>query len=267
MFMKKYYSTSDGDITLYKGDCLEIMPKLNIKFDCCITDPPYGTTACKWDSVIPFEPMWKELERLVKKEGAICLFGQEPFSSYLRISNIYMYKYDWVWNKIMPTGMTVCNKVPMKQHEIISVFYEKSGCYFPIKTKREIEINTKNWKQDKLNSENGKWDCHNSSLTKKIYSDKYPTSIININRASGECNNTCRLHPTQKPVELIEYLIKTYTNEGDIVLDFTAGSGTTGIACTNTKRKCVLIEKEEKYCDIIVKRLQDRENELKEMLF
>lgn len=251
----------NDNVTLYKGDCLEIMPELDIEFDACITDPPYGTTACKWDSVIPFENMWKELERLVKKEGAICLFGSEPFSSLLRCSNIKMFKYDWIWDKKTGLGFLDSKFRPLKSHEIVSIF-SKSGCSNgsvpPMQYNPQGLISTtkknSNSPSNILNCEPKKRKELNTQYT------NYPKSIITFSRVSG-------LHPTQKPVELLEYLIKTYTNEGEVVLDFTAGSGTTGIACMNTKRKCVLIEKEEKYCDIIVKRLQDRENELKQFLF
>ncbi|MBR4315990.1 MAG: site-specific DNA-methyltransferase [Alphaproteobacteria bacterium] len=248
-------------ITLYHGDCLEIMPQLDIKFDCCITDPPYGTTACKWDSVIPFEPMWDNLKRLVKSSGAICLFGSEPFSSYLRISNIEMFKYDWIWNKKTGLGFLDSKFRPLKSHEIISIF-SKGGCsngsnpamnYFPqdlIKTTKQ----NSNSKSNILNSEPTQRKNLNTEYT------NYPKTIISYSRVSG-------LHPTQKPVPLIEYLIKTYTNENDIVLDFTSGSGTTGVAAMETSRKCVLIEKEEKYCEITIKRLQDKEDEIKQRLF
>lgn len=247
-------------VKLYYGDCIEIMPELKEKFDACITDPPYGTTACKWDSVIPFEPMWKELNRLVKKEGAIVLFGSEPFSSLLRCSNLKMFKYDWIWNKQCGMGYLDSKFRPLKSHETISVFslggcsngsnpamiYNPQGLIPTTKQNRHTD--------SKL--------LHSQSKQKgfKTTHTNYPKSILEYKRVSG-------LHPTQKPVELIEYLIKTYTNENDIVLDFTAGSGTTGIACMNTNRKCVLIEKEEKYCDIIVERLKQAEKEKLENLF
>lgn len=240
---------SINNITLYHGDCLEVMPKLDITFDACITDPPYGTTACKWDSVIPFEPIWDNLKRLVKHSGAICLFGSEPFSSYLRISNIEMFKYDWIWDKKTGLGFLDSKYRPLKQHEIISIF-SQGGCsngsnpsinYFPqglIKTTKQ----NANSKSNILNSEPTQRKNLNTEYT------NFPKSIITFSRVSG-------LHPTQKPVPLLEYLIKTYTMPGEIVLDFTAGSGTTGVAAMETNRKCVLIEKEKKYCEIIINRL------------
>lgn len=257
-----------GGVTLYKGDCLEIMPKLDMKIDCCITDPPYGTTACKWDSVIPFEPMWKELERLVKKEGAICLFGSEPFSSALRMSNVKMFKYDWIWVKNNAVGFVNAKLKPMNKHEIISIFSQgkTANCnphnmvYYP---QGLIPFGKMLKNGSKKGKENSYYRPSQKSVTTGVIQEftNYPTTVLNFAKENKA------IHPTQKPVQLIEYLIKTYTNEEEVVLDFTAGSGTTGIACMNTKRKCVLIEKEEKYCDIIVKRLQDRENELKQFLF
>lgn len=248
-------------VTLYCGDCLEIMPELDAKFDCCITDPPYGTTACKWDSVIPFEYMWKELKRLIKANGAICLFGSEPFSSLLRCSNLEMFKYDWIWNKKTGLGFLDSKFRPLKSHEIISIF-SQGGCsngsnltmnYFPQDLIRTTKQNS-NSKSNILNSEPTKRKNLNTEYT------NYPKTIISYSRVSG-------LHPTQKPVELIEYLIKTYTKENEIILDFTAGSGTTGVAAMETNRKCILIEKEPKYCETTIQRLKDKEKELAERLF
>ena len=254
-------------ITLYHGDCLEIMPQLDIKFDCCITDLPYGTIACNWDSVIPFDKMWNELNRLIKETGAIVLFGIEPFSSSLRMSNIKNWKYDWIWNKKSFANFLNVKYQPGKIHEIISVFsksassYSKNGnmIYNP-QFEKGIAYCQKSGKQ--------KTENNNSSVRSKIEQTitenngiRYPVSIIEFNK------DKTFFHPTQKPFELMKYLIKTYTLENEIVLDFTAGSGTTGIACMNLNRKCVLIEKEEKYCKIIIKRLQDKEKEISERLF
>ena len=256
--MEKYYSTTAGDIILYKGDCLETMPELDIKFDCCITDLPYGTTQNKWDSIIPFEQMWKELYVLIKENGAICMFGQDKFSAKLMLSNEKNHRYNLIWKKGKRTsGFLNAKKMPLRNHEDILVFYKNLPTYNPQMTKGK-QSHSKGYliKKQTNNCYGGFQDVQTS------FSElKYPKSILDFDKPHPP------LHPTQKPVELIEYLIKTYTNEGDIVLDFTAGSGTTGIACMNTKRKCVLIEKEEKYCDIIVKRLQDRENELNQFLF
>jgi site-specific DNA-methyltransferase (adenine-specific) len=251
-------------VTLYKGDCLEIMPELNIKFDSCITDLPYETTPIEWDLKIPFNEMWKNLDILIKENGAICLFGQEPFSSLLRCSNLKNYRYDWYWQKERLTNVFQVKRRPGKMIETISVFFEKQGVYNPQKTIHEGKKVT-----NKI-GDNARWSITQANYNAKTkpfeYNDdgtRFPLQLLKLNRD----NNYQRLHPTQKPVSLIEYLIKTYTNENDIVLDFTAGSGTTGIACMNTNRRCVLIEKEEKYCEIIVKRLKEVENEISSRLF
>lgn len=253
---------------LYKGDCLEVMDQLieqEIKVDMILCDPPYGTTACKWDSVIPFDAMWERLNKLIKSNGAIVLFGSEPFSSHLRMSNIKNYKYDWVWNKIQPTGIALCKIQPMKSHEIISIFGNGRLCYYPQMEKREKEINTKNWKMDKLNSENGTFKTNNFSVAKKVYTEKYPTTVLTYHKSAKECNNTKRVHPTQKPVDLLEYLIKTYTNEGELILDFTMGSGSTGVACINTGRKFIGIELDEKYFNIAENRIEEAVNKKEEL--
>ena len=256
-------------ITLYHGDCLEIMPQLDIKFDCCITDLPYGKhknrNQCKWDSIIPFEPMWNKLKRLIKDNGSICLFGNEPFSSYLRCSNMDMFKYDQYWNKKSTSGFMNAKYLPMKTIEIISVFSKAN-------TNHSSDNNMVYLPQDLIpcnkiskngNKSNGAFNTPYWKPDVKYVQNftNYPKNYIEIPYQK----NT--FHPTQKPVKLIEYLIKTYTNENECVLDFTAGSGTTGIACMNLNRKCVLIEKEEKYCKIIIKRLQDKEDEIKQRIF
>jgi len=243
-------------IDLRLGDCLEVMKTIEDKsIDAIITDPPYGTTACKWDSVIDFELMWKQLNRIIKPNGAIVLFGSEPFSSSLRMSNIKNYKYDWVWDKVQGSGMTISKIQPMKSHEIISVFGNGKTKYTPVMVKREKELNTKNWKMSKLNSDNGNFSSKSVKETQKIYKEKYPTTILQYHKSSKECNNTKRKHPTQKPIELMEYLIKTYTHEGETVLDFTMGSGSTGVAAKQTNRNFIGIEKEEKYFKIAQERI------------
>ena len=245
-------------VTLYKGNCIEIMPELKEKFDACITDPPYGTTACKWDSVIPFEPMWKNLENLVKNEGAIVLFGQDKFSAKLMLSNEKYHRYNLIWKKgERSSGFLNAKKCPLRNHEDIMIFYKSQPTYNPQMTKGKISHSKGNLNKKQQNNCYGKIEDVQTNFSEL----KYPKSILNFDRPHPP------IHPTQKPVELIEYLIKTYTNEGDIVLDFTAGSGTTGVACMNTNRKCVLIEKEEKYCNIIVERLKELEKEKLENLF
>lgn len=200
--------------------------------------------------------MWEQLKRIIKPDGAIILFGSEPFSSYLRISNISMFKYDWVWNKTYGTNFQLANKQPMKAHELISVFYNKQICYNPIKVPRDKILDTTKWKQDKRNGEHNNFNSKSNEL--KVYTDKFPITVLEYNPANGESNNTKKVHPTQKPVALMEYLIKTYTNEGETVLDFTAGSFTTGVACVNTNRKFIGIEMDKGYFDIGVGRIKER---------
>ena len=243
---------------LINDDCLKAMDKLielGVKVDAIITDPPYGTSACKWDSIIPLEKMWERIIKMTKDYSAIVLFGSEPFSSILRTSNMDMYKYDWKWEK--PSGANFLNfkYQPAKVHEDIIVFgklatsYSKNGNmrYFPQMEKGTPYIQ-KSGKQ--------KNDYGNSTVRTPINSvvtvnsgERYPRSIQKFN-LDKEKN-----HPTQKPVALMEYLIKTYTNEGDIVLDFTMGSGTTGVACGNLNRDFIGIELDKKYFDIAVNRL------------
>ena len=241
-------------IELIQGDCLELMKDISDKsIDAIITDPPYGTTACKWDSVIPFEPMWEQLKRIIKPNGAIVLFGSEPFSSALRMSNIKNYKYDWIWDKERGIGASAVKYRPMKQHEIISVFANNRHNYYPIKTPREKILDSTNWKFKKINSENGNFNS--KGKPGRIYKDKFPTSILKYHKDKGECNGTKRVHPTQKPVALMEYLIQTYTNEGETVLDFTMGSGSTGVACKKLNRNFIGIELDSEYFKIAEKHI------------
>lgn len=224
--------------------------------DMCLTDPPYGTTACKWDTVIPFEPMWKELKRIVKDKGAICLFGSEPFSSSLRMSNIKMFKYDWIWHKSKPSGIATVKFMPMKSHEIISVFCKTKSKYYPIKEKRALSSQKRlsqgifrTW-----NTSKGEQHTLNKTHKKQVGKLRNPTTVKYF---ASKSNNKENFHPTQKPVALLEYLIKTYTLENETVLDFTMGSGSTGVACKNLNRKFIGIEKDEKYFDITEERIRN----------
>ena len=231
----------------YQGDCLEVMKDIPDKsIDMILCDLPYGTTACKWDTIIPFEPLWEQYERVIKDRGAIVLFGSEPFSSALRMSNIKNYKYDWVWNKKLAGNVFLAKSQPMKIHENILVFNSSKERYYPIKT--DID------KVRKYKDKYGGGETFGKKGTgEKVHTTngKFPKSIIDISNA----NRKGGLHPTQKPVALFEYLIKTYTNEGDLVLDNCAGSGTTGVACKNTNRNFILIEQDEKYCEVIKERV------------
>ena len=226
---------------LIQGDCLEKMKEIESgSCDMVLTDPPYGTTSCKWDSIIPLEPMWEQLKRVIKANGAIVLFGSEPFSSALRMSNIKNYKYDSVWHKNQPSGMLSAAYRPMKAHEIISVF--NSTFYYPIKIKR-TESELKRLSHKSVITTAGDTLLNYKTKTANRYDNtiKNPISVLNhkcvFNRSKEKV-----AHPTQKPVALMEYLIKTYTNEGETVLDFTMGSGTTGVACANLNRDFIGIE-------------------------
>ena len=235
-------------IQLFKGDCLEVMKSIPDKsIDAIITDPPYGTTACKWDSVIPFDLMWEQLNRIIKPNGAIVLFGSEPFSSALRMSNIKNYKYDWVWEKEQGTNFALSKKQPLRKHEIISVFYSKQPYYNSVGEKLNNPQKVKRGDNTKsITSQN-----NSKYLKESIYTDRTKHTILKFKR------DRTNKHPTQKPVALMEYLIKTYTNENETVLDFTMGSGTTGMACKNTNRKFIGIEMDDKYFDIAENRINN----------
>lgn len=215
--------------------------------DMILCDLPYGTTSCSWDVVIPFEQLWEQYNRIIKDNGAVVLFGSEPFSSRLRMSNIYNYKYDWIWEKDKPSNFAVAKKRPLKYHENISIFC-KSTCKY----------NPQMW-QGKPNHSVGKGIRNKESessflstmtVTNKTDGLKYPKSIIQTNRESKP------VHPTQKPVPLLEYLIKTYTNESETVLDNCMGSGSTGVACVNTNRKFIGIELDDTYYEIAKNRIE-----------
>ena len=236
---------------LYNGDCLEIMDILideGVKFDMILTDPPFGTTACKWDSVIPFDKMWERINKLIKINGAICLFGSEPFSSKLRMSNIKNYKYDWYWDKVRGVGHLNAKKRPMMCIEDIMVFYKKQCIYNPQMRHRDKPRLSMNNATQQVYGKSKK-DFKGDTLDKK-----YPINLITFSKSAQK---DMILHPTQKPVDLLEYLIKTYTNENELVLDFTMGSGSTGVACMNTNRRFIGIELDEKYFNIAKERIEN----------
>lgn len=251
-------------IKLYKGECIEQMKLIpDGSVDSIITDPPYGTTACKWDSVIPFDLMWEQLNRIIKPNGAIVLFGSEPFSSALRMSNIKNYKYDWVWKKNRPTNFAHAKNKPMKKHENILVFSDGTTVhksqsknrmpYFPqglvdIPPKRVTKKLSE--KTDVFFSDR---KSHREFTRKRT---NYPNTILEFP------TENLGLHPTAKPAALVEYLIKTYTNENETVLDFTMGSGSTMVACQNTNRNGIGIEMDDNYFDIAKKRIEDNKMKL-----
>lgn len=235
-------------MNLMQGDCLERMKEIpDGSVDMVLTDPPYGTTACKWDSVIPFEPMWAQLKRVTKKNGAIVMTASQPFTSALVMSNVKMFKYEWIWGKTQPTGHLNAWRRPMRQHEDILVFCAAVPAYNPqIEDKPEVN-------RRPVTSRTKGSDCygtHKLNVHKCPPDKSMPRSIVNF------ANQQRGLHPTQKPVALMEYLIKTYTNEGETVLDFTMGSGTTGVAAKNLNRNFIGIELDPDYFAIAKERIE-----------
>jgi len=233
------------------GDCLEIMPKIPDKyFDMILCDLPYGTTARnKWDVIIPFELLWKQYERIIKDNGAIVLTAAEPFTSMLITSNPKMFRYDLIWEKATATGFLNANRMPLRAHEQVLLFYKHLPTYNPQKTQGNPYSMTRRGHDTKtynMREQDRDWTTNNKDGL------RYPRSVMYFPWDKD------KLHPAQKPLALFEYLIKTYTKEGDIVLDNCAGSGTTGVACRNLNRKYVLIEQEQKYYDIILDRIKEK---------
>ena len=234
-----------------QGDCLELMKEIPDKsIDMILCDLPYGTTACKWDVIIPFDKLWEQYNRIIKDNGAIVLFGSEPFSTNLRMSNFKNYRYDWIWKKPKGSGFLNAKKMPLKSHEIISVFYKKLPTYNPQFSKGEPYKNEQGYVGEYLNK--------NKNM-KRVKTEntgfRYPKSVIDFSIQTG-------YHPTQKPVALLEYLIKTYTNENEVVLDNCMGSGSTGVACINTNRRFIGFELDEKYFEIARKRIEEAKEKM-----
>ncbi len=229
-------------------DCLEGMKDIpNKSIDMILCDLPYGTTACKWDTIIPFEPLWEQYERVIKDNGAIVLTASQPFTSALVMSNPKGFKHEWVWDKVRPSGFQVAKYKPMQRHENALVFTSKGERvnYFPIMELRDKPV------KGRVASSSESSPLKYSDGKTRIYTHKGPQSIIVFPKPNRS------VHPTQKPVALFEYLIKTYTNEGETVLDNCAGSFTTAVACDNTNRNWICIEKEEEYCNIGLTRVND----------
>lgn len=233
-----------------QGDCLEVMKDIPDKsIDMILCDLPYGTTACKWDTIIPFEPLWEQYKRIIKDNGAIVLTASQPFTTVLINSNFKMFRYCWVWDKVNKyTGAFNANKRPMKRHEDILIFYSKQPIFNPQFRRGVPYTNTR--PKGKGAYVGGAGKELDGKINRSDGESAYPGDVIEVKGQSH-----ISLHPTQKPVALFEYLIKTYTNEGDLVLDNCAGSGTTGVAARNTGRNYILIEKEQEYIDVINKRL------------
>lgn len=245
---------------IYPGDCFNLMPQIPDKsVDMILCDLPYGTTACKWDVIIPFDKLWEQYRRVCKDDAAVVLFGSEPFSSHLRLSSVRLFKYDWIWRKNKPSGMITAKIMPMKEHEIISVFSFGRNKYFPIKQKTKSESSLKNAKAGYINKGNFKSPIDGVVADQNKWNEMVnPRSVLDFD---VEPMRKGRLHPTQKPIALCEYLIKTYTNENDLVLDNCMGSGTTCLAAKNVSRRWIGIEKDENYFNIARERLEKNERE------
>jgi site-specific DNA-methyltransferase (adenine-specific) len=236
-----------SQINLFNGDCLGVMDNIpDGSVDLVLTDPPYGTTACAWDSIIPLEPMWSQLKRIIKPNGAIVLFGSQPFTTTLISSNIDMFKYCWVWEKNFSTNFLHAKRQPLRKTEDIIVWIKGTSFYYPIKTEGNPPT-----RSAKGSSTGNLWS--GSSTHNYVGGDttRFPSNILKFDAHDPKK----RLHPTQKPVPLMEYLIKTYSNEGDVILDNVMGSGTTGIACINTNRKFIGIEMDFEYFEMAKNRI------------
>ena len=241
-------------INLMQGDCLELMKTIpDGSIDMVLTDPPYGTTACKWDSVIPFEPMWEQLKRVTKKNGAIVMTASQPFTSALVMSNAKMFRHEWVWQKNCGSNFASLKHHPFKEHESVLVFASAPQQFYPIRQERSAGGKAM-VKSCKYRGFGGGEAIGGKMLTDKAKRDpntRHPSSVQKFNVQRG-------LHPTQKPVALMEYLIKTYTNEDETVLDFTMGSGTTGVAAKNLGRDFIGIELDENYFNIAKGRINNK---------
>lgn len=236
---------------IYHGDCLELMPQIaSGSIDMILCDLPYGTTQCKWDTIIPFDKLWEQYERVIKPNGAIVLTASNPFTGALIMSNPKLFRYEWIWEKQKATRFLDAKKRPLQAHENIAVFYKKHPTYNPQKVQgKPFDKGYRRTNADKTQGEiyglfKGARIVNESGM-------RYPRTVLKFNTAEGDG----KFHPTQKPLALFEYFIRTYTNEGDIVLDNCIGGGTTPVACVNTKRKFIGMEKDEKYFNVACNRL------------
>ena len=241
--------------SIYIGDCIGLMNQLpSQSIDMILCDLPYGVTAQnKWDEIIPFADLWKQYERIIKDNGAIVLTAVQPFTSMLIMSNPKLFRYDWVWEKNKSTGFLNAKKMPLRNHESIVVFYKKLPTYNPQKTTGHKPANS----YTKNTSDGSNYGKTKLGISGGGQTDRYPTSVQKFKVVNNDNSGGNKYHPTQKPVEMFEYLIKTYTNEGDLVLDNCIGSGTTAVAAINTNRRYIGMEKEMKYFDIARKRVKE----------
>jgi site-specific DNA-methyltransferase (adenine-specific) len=243
---------------LHQGDCLEVMKNIKDKsIDCIICDLPYGVTSKnKWDTIIPYEPLWKEYKRIIKDNGAIILFGQDKFTAKTMLSNEKMHRYNLIWNKVLTSGFLNAGRMPLREHEDIMIFYKKLPTYNPQFTEGK-PLHGMGEKFKKIKNNNNNYNdfnsCNNPSANREGDTKKYPKSILTFPRKASSKMS----HPTEKPVELLEYLIKTYSNEGDVILDNCMGSGSTGVACLKTNRDFIGIELDKDYFNITKNRLEN----------
>ena len=241
--------------TVHQGDCLELMKDIaDGSVDMILADLPYGTTNCKWDTIIPFEPLWEQYKRLIKPSGAIVLTASQPFTSALVMSNPKMFKYEWIWEKTIGTNFALVKKQPSKKHENILVFYKKQPTYNPEMQEGKPYIDIRKKTERNVGVWGGK-TMDKTPINNK--GTRYPSSVQVFSNGNNKT-----VHPTQKPVALFEYLIKTYTNEGDLVLDNVAGSFTTAVAADNLNRNWICIEQEQEYCEIGRKRINENRERL-----
>jgi DNA modification methylase len=250
---QQFCQTDVSGSTFVNADCFDVFPFIEDKsIDAIICDLPYGTTNCKWDSVLNLNKLWEQYKRIIKPNGVIILFAQTPFDKVLGSSNLKWLKYEWIWEKTSATGHLNAKKMPMKAHENILVFYNKVPKFNPQKTeghKRKISKS-----EHKINCKESDVYNKGQKLTTYDSTDRYPRSVQVFASDKQKTKLDGTIHPTQKPLELMEYLVKTYTNEGDMVLDNTMGSGTTNLACIKLNRKSIGIEKEKQYYDVAVRR-------------
>lgn len=253
---------------LIKGDCLEEMNNLiseGVKVDLILTDPPYGTSKCKWDSIISLEEMWQCINALSKETTPTLLFSDDKFGVALKNSNFNDYRYHWVWNKEYSTNFMQAKKRPLNPLEYVNVFYQKQPKYNPQMRKKTIDYDRTRVSDADKKVKNIDGGIHGKHYASSYYIDdgkRYPINLIPCNSQKGETNNYNRVHPSQKPVPLLEYFIKTYTDEGDTVLDFTMGSGSTGVACKNMNRNFIGIELDEDYFNLAKKRCNETQTKL-----
>jgi len=244
--------------TFVNADCFDVFPFIEDKsIDAIICDLPYGTTQNKWDSVLPLDLLWQQYERILKTNGVVCLFSAQPFTSFLVMSNPKIFKYEWIWDKVVPTGHLNAKKQPMRLHENICVFYKEQPTYNRQMTEKPKEYQRPNRKlvKDAFYEMKNYGDAKRGFAEDSDHTKTNPKTIIQLSNGNGYSKKGN--HPTQKPLELMEYLVKTYTNEGDMVLDNTMGSGTTNLACIKLNRKSIGIEKEKQYYDVAVRRASE----------